>query len=144
MLCILYGFYLQISATSFIKKDFLFRALNYLQYTANTRISDIQAFSSKWQNFPITSIISTNLLNNCNVKGSRHIRLTTDCLENEEASTFHNPVCLHGLLQGQLYYVYSYVHPVCDTSTSRHQQLHPSFSLMQAPLQQRLTEFVVL
>jgi hypothetical protein len=43
----------------------------------------------------------------CGVKGGRRVRLTTtppfvsaDCLENVGASTSHNPMGLHGLLQG--------------------------------------------
>jgi hypothetical protein len=43
------------------------------------------------------------------VKGGRSVRLTThrhlwaDCLENVGASTSHNPIGFHGLLQGWLY-----------------------------------------
>jgi hypothetical protein len=50
------------------------------------------------------------------IKGGRRVGLTThrylyvDCLETVGASTSHNPMGLHGLLQGELYlYLYVYM-----------------------------------
>jgi hypothetical protein len=40
------------------------------------------------------------------VKGGRRVMLLADSLENVEASTFHNPMGLQGLLQGLLYFFY--------------------------------------
>jgi hypothetical protein len=54
---------------------------------------------------PLTEVSTRNLPEE--VKGGRLVRLTTtppdmsiDCLENVEASTSHNPMGLHRLLQG--------------------------------------------
>jgi hypothetical protein len=65
-----------------------------------------------WSTLPLTEMSTRNVLGSKGRPAPRGDNFTaicepTDCLENAGASTSHNPMGLHGLLQGQLY-VYFY------------------------------------
>jgi hypothetical protein len=74
-----------------------------------------------WLTQPITEISTRNIPGGGGIKGGGRVRLTNVppsvsrlCRENVRSSTYHNPMGLHGLLQGQLYLIFIFMDLRCS------------------------------